>query len=435
MVAGNWKDGAYDLYIQIAKEYTYDDITAIVPRKTFYSIMGRLTNIYKYITADFSESKMIYEQEYKHSLLCGHPDVVIGDHSAVYDVKTVTKFDGLNTKRQAVLQISAYIALARASGHNPDFAGIILPYQQQTLVYDLRYAEYDHLPLLNYLIEQARPRIYTMEQKLQYFQYQHLIGSHTNKVKGKIYDSLINFYSTYPGTAPCQLFLRGNRGAKTVKITDTDISQTLEYVFNYNIKFYVHASYAINLCHPRGIKTKNRDDVPWATNILSEDLLYTSNAGGRGVVVHTGKAMHLTEEQGYAEMHNGVLTVLDAATEKCPLLIETPCDKGTELCGTPESLASFYNGFTMEQQKKIKICIDTCHVFAAGYLPYDYLTKFAELVGGPQPIALIHLNDAQWAKGSCHDGHQSPGMGCIGLAEMLKAVQWCAQHGIPMVHE
>lgn len=435
MLAGNnWKKIAYKLYIDIAKEFTNADITKVVPEKTFYTLMGRFTNISKYITTDFSERQAIYDYEYKYNIITGHPDIVFDQHNAIYDVKTVTKFDTLTTKKQAILQLTAYIALAREAGHNPEYIGVILPYQQQTLVYDLSYAAYDHKPFMQYLIKQARPRICTMQQQLEYLQFAPVIGNHTTKVKGKIYDSLVNYYSYFNGQKPpCQLFLRGNQGAQKVKITEQDIIQTLSLVVNNNIKFFVHASYSINLCHPYGIKTKG-DDVPWATNILREDLQYTASAGGRGVVVHTGKGMHLDQASAYAEMKKSVLSVIDAATEQCPLLIETPCDKGTELCGTPESLAKFYNSFTIAQQKKIKICIDTCHVFAAGYLPYDYLITFSKLAG-ESTIALIHLNDAQWAKGSGHDGHEQPGRGCIGMTEMLKAISWCHERNIPMVRE
>lgn len=432
MLVGEWKAGLYQLYTTTAEYYTKDDITDIVSKDDLYKAMGRFVNIEKYIVQKFGDKKILYNQELQWESITGHPDVVIGD--CIYDVKTVTKFSTVTTKNQAILQLSAYLALAQASGKKIRKIGVILPSQQTTLTYKLTHTTFDHTPFLSLLLQNAQARLCTLQQMVELETFTPLIGNHTQKIGGTVYKSLLNYYSTRAFTKPCQIFMRGNRGAKSVKLTDTDIAQSLAYIEANNIKYFVHASYAINLCHPCGIKTKDPEPDPWATRILREDLELCNVSGGRGVVVHTGKGMHLSEEEAYTTMYESVLSVLDSATEECPLMIETPCDKGTELCGSVESFAAFYKRFTAEQQTKIKICVDTCHVFASGYYPYDYLLQLSELIGS-NAIALIHLNDSQWGKGSCHDGHQWVGRGCIGMTEMLKAISWCAARSIPMVHE
>ena len=150
-------------------------------------------------------------------------------------------------------------------------------------------------------------------------------------------------------------------------------------------------------------------------------------------MVHTGKGLHLEKTKAIDEMVKSVRNVLDSATVNCPLLIETPCDKGSELCGSVEELAEFYNLFTKEEKTRLKICVDTCHVYVAGMLPFDYICELEKLA--PNSIGLIHLNDAQEMCGSGKDGHAPIGQGYIGLSELLKVIRYSVSKGIAMVCE
>ncbi len=434
MLKHEWKDNIYKLYLETSHLYTDDDISETVSKKDIYDSMGRFVNISKYVADDLDDKKILYDQEYIHDVVMGHPDLVTVGVSEIYDIKTTTKFESISMKNGTLLQLCAYLALARASGYNPKKIGVVLPFQQRTLTYDLEVTEYDHQPFLSLLLQVAKPCIYTIQEKAELTLLLPVIGAHTHKIGGSVYKSLLDFYSNGIYTRPCQIFMRGNRGARSIKLKDKDIAETVSFIYQHKIKYFTHSPYTINLCHPCGRKTLDKDPCPWATNILQEDLELTNVTDGCGVVVHTGKAMELSEKDAYDQMYYSILSVLDAATERCPLLLETPCDKGTELCGTLETLAEFYLRFTIEQRKRFKICVDTCHVFAAGYQPYEYLSTFSTLTGA-ESIGLIHLNDAQWAKGSSHDGHAWIGRGCIGMTEMLKTIRWCVDRNIPMVHE
>lgn len=428
MLDGDWKDKLYDTFIKCGYLFS-QNLSADISKDDLYNCMGRFVNLSKYIS-ELKEEYM-FDIEYKKDIITGHPDLVSTKHN-IFDIKNTTKFDTLSMKNGSILQLTAYLALARENGYNPKVIGVILPAQQCTLKYHLTYTEYNHRPFLKLLLDQAGPRIYKIKDKIQLQDVLVFIGSHTKKISGSVYKSLTKFYSNSIWTRPCQIFMRGNRGAKDVKLSDNDIAQTLDYVITNGIRYFTHASYAINLCHPKGNKTKNGDR--WATRILRQDLELTSVTGGRGVVVHTGKAMHLTTEKGYDKMYNSILEVLDAATENCPLMIETPVNKGTELCGTIDSLVYFYLRFNEEQRKRLKVCVDTCHVFAAGYQPYNYILQLVQRLG-VDSIGLIHINDAQWCLGSCHDGHRWIGDGCIGVRELLKVVFWAIKNGVALVHE
>lgn len=65
--------------------------------------------------------------------------------------------------------------------------------------------------------------------------------------------------------------------------------------------------------------------------MLNEDLANTVAVGGEGVVVHTGARKHLSEAEGLYIMEYMVRTALPNATETCPLILETPCNEGTEV--------------------------------------------------------------------------------------------------------
>ena len=77
--------------------------------------------------------------------------------------------------------------------------------------------------------------------------------------------------------------------------------------------------------------------------------------------------------------------------------------------------------------------MDTCHVFASGYDPLEYLERWSEKHGA-KSIGLIHLNDSKTPRNSHVDRHAYPGLGYIGDRVFL-AVEWGHHHNIDMVLE
>ena len=113
--------------------------------------------------------------------------------------------------------------------------------------------------------------------------------------------------------------------------------------------------------------------------------------------------------------------------------IETSAGQGTEVCTTIQEFMDFYDRFTQEQRVKIKICIDTCHVFAAGHEALDYLEKWHKRF--PGSIVLVHYNDSKEPLGKKKDRHAYPGDGHIGKNKMLKIADFCMKNNFPMVIE
>jgi deoxyribonuclease-4 len=114
------------------------------------------------------------------------------------------------------------------------------------------------------------------------------------------------------------------------------------------------------------------------------------------------------------------------------VILETPAGQGTELLRTWEEFFGFVRRFGGDP--RLRVCIDTCHVFAAGEDPVVYVER-AIRECEPGLVRLIHFNDSKGAAGSCVDRHEFVGAGHIGLARMTAIAVAASAAGIPCVYE
>ncbi len=262
------------------------------------------------------------------------------------------------------------------------------------------------------------------------------IGSHIPKLNGSITESLVswvNNQSLSPSVPPCQIFLCNPRTGKG-ECQNYDILAACQLVEKYQIPLFVHAPYIINLSRPwvRGDpKTEN-----WVMGLLRRNIEIATSISGRGVVVHVGKEVGQGEQVAEHRMQQSIRNILEFVDEKCPLLLETGAGEGTEICSLFEDLSEFYLQFTAEERKKLKICVDTCHVFAVGYDPLEFIDGWVN-IHGVESIVLVHFNDSAKCRGSRVDRHAlySNGQGHIGAKRMLEVALQCQHYGKPMVVE
>lgn len=242
------------------------------------------------------------------------------------------------------------------------------------------------------------------------------IGSHMGKKKllAETIQSLNDF------TRPYQIFLSGPQNTKFT-VDDSDIAATLGLVQKNNAKIYVHSQYIINLCAP------NIEDN-WNTKLLIKNLQVTRAFGGRGVVVHVGKSTKQSLEDALEKMRLAIHSCLEHATVECPILLETPAGQGTETLTDMTAFLDFIDSF---KDNRIRMCLDTCHVFACGHKPLEYID--AALKRGT--LQLIHFNDSLGACGSCVDRHAFVGTGNIGLEGMTEIANVCHKANLPMIIE
>lgn len=188
------------------------------------------------------------------------------------------------------------------------------------------------------------------------------------------------------------------------------------YLKTYNMKIVFHAILTLNYCrepnHPRN---------KWGLDNLLYDMNLCNSIGGMGCVIHMGRnkspSINITQEECIKNYVNSLKIVLDK-THKIPVILETPVYSENIVGGHLESFAKLYNSIPIPYKKRIKICLDTCHIFSSGYDIRtidnidNYFNKFNKLIG-IKNIILIHLNDSKTELNSGIDRHAPIGEGYI----------------------
>ena len=221
------------------------------------------------------------------------------------------------------------------------------------------------------------------------------------------------------GQVPCQMSFSEPSGY--LKNLD-DLRQAKEFLTEIGIQAFIHSNVCFNPTNP----------TPRDLKAVKVDLDVGKRAGFGGVVIHVGKHCNrVGVEEGLKIMKETIREIIEFATPECPVLLETPAGQGTEMCTTIEEFSGFYQEL---KDDRLKICIDTQHVFGAGYDPLEYITTWVE-ANGLDSLRLVHFNDSAVIKGSHLDRHATPGKGHIGLEKMGQIADWCKENGVPAVVE
>ncbi len=174
----------------------------------------------------------------------------------------------------------------------------------------------------------------------------------------------------------------------------------------------VHTGYLINLANPSENWQKSMDS-------MENELLLAEQLGLDKLVLHPGSHLGQGEEYGLKRIADS-LNQLYAKhpSTKVKTLLEVTAGQGTNLGYTFEQLAEILN--MVDDQKHYGICLDTCHMFAAGYdirTEKTYNETFDKLdrVLGVERVMAIHLNDTHGTLGGKKDRHTHIGEGTLGL--------------------
>jgi deoxyribonuclease-4 len=157
-------------------------------------------------------------------------------------------------------------------------------------------------------------------------------------------------------------------------------------------------------------------------------------------VVHTGSCVDDGRvESALRQVREGLLPVLDALSEDGPrLLLEPTAGQGRSLCAGVDDLEPYLAA--LDSHPAVGICLDTCHVFAAG-APLDEpggttatVDRLVEIAGADR-LRLVHANDSMDVRGASKDRHQKIGDGYIGLGAFEELFAHPATDGVPFVLE
>ena len=216
------------------------------------------------------------------------------------------------------------------------------------------------------------------------------------------------------GMDTVQLFTKNNNQWKGKPLGEDDIKLFREAVERTGLRRpCAHNSYLINLASP--------DDVLWqkSADALVDELQRAEALGLDGVVMHPGSFVSSSEEAGLKR----ITTAIDEVHQKtkkfrCQLWLETTAGQGTNLGHRFEQIAAILQ--TVDDADRLGVCVDSCHIFAAGY-PLQTVDEYAATMAefdntiGLNRICAWHLNDSKKPLGSRVDRHEHIGRGCLGL--------------------
>lgn len=214
-----------------------------------------------------------------------------------------------------------------------------------------------------------------------------------------------------------QFFTRNPRGGKAKALDINDVNAMLAFMSEHNFApLLAHAPYTVN---PGSVAAQNRE---FARLVFTEDLERMEHLPGNLYNFHPGSYGTSDLETGIGE----VITLLNEVLKpelKTTVLLETMAGRGNEIGGTFEELRTILDG--VELNDKMGVCLDTCHVFAAGYdIVNDLDGVLAEFdrTLGLERLKAVHLNDSLTPLGSNKDRHALLGEGDLGFDAITRII-------------
>ncbi len=193
-----------------------------------------------------------------------------------------------------------------------------------------------------------------------------------------------------------------------------------------------HLPYVINL-------GSERDIWDFGVRVVGEDLRRCDEFGARAIVLHPGHHTPGALERGLDRVVAGVRAALEAAGPgTCLLCLEGMAGQTGEIGSRPEELGAILEG--VGPNPRLGVCLDTCHLFAAGWDIRTHagidamLAAYAPHVG-LQRLRVLHLNDSKFPLGSHRDRHERLGQGEIGRAGLTAVLTHPVLAALPMIIE
>lgn len=265
------------------------------------------------------------------------------------------------------------------------------------------------------------------------------IGSHISSA-GDLLKSIQTAYEKY-GSRALQCFVGNPRGGVISDAVYQKYKQSghliKEYITTHNIQLYIHAPYVWNFAQDPDAT----DDAWWIRGMI-RSLKVADKIGAKGCVLHMGKSVKLPIDQAKQYFITSLQAVIQQQKERgiqAKVIVETAAGQGTELFatkdGTLDTLAELASHFSNDDWNHIAFCVDTCHIFAAGYpVSADFWTEWQAKIG-LEKLAVIHVNDSVGDMGCKKDRHAALKHGKIPPNDFADFLQGAHLHQIPMVLE
>lgn len=253
------------------------------------------------------------------------------------------------------------------------------------------------------------------------------IGCHLSVAKG--YAAMARDAASI-GANTFQFFTRNPRGGKAKAIDPADMAAFHEFAAEHGIvRMLAHAPYTLN---PASDKPQTCE---FALMTLRDDLARMEETPGQLYNMHPGSHVGQGARAGIEKIAAALNEALHPS-QTTTLLLETMAGKGSEIGGRFEELAAIIE--RVELADHVGVCLDTCHVWDAGYnIANDLdgvLEEFDRIVGLDH-LRAIHLNDSLNPCGAHKDRHARIGEGHIGLAALSAVTDHPALRNLPFYLE
>lgn len=232
------------------------------------------------------------------------------------------------------------------------------------------------------------------------------------------------------GADTFQFFTRNPRGGKAKALDLEDAAALLRLMEDCGFgPVIAHAPYTINPC------SATPETREFAHVTMQDDLRRMEALPGQYYNFHPGSHVGQGTEAGIAliaETLNQLMTPQQTTT----VLLETMAGKGSEIGSRFEELRELID--RADVPEKLGVCLDTCHVYDAGYDIFSdldgVLTEFDRVIGLNR-LKALHLNDSKNPFESHKDRHEKLGQGSLGLDVFYRIVNHPALQNLPMVLE
>lgn len=233
-----------------------------------------------------------------------------------------------------------------------------------------------------------------------------------------------------------QIFSASPRGWNFAQLNDEEVASFISFKEKCNINpIYFHASYLINLADTGRIAQLSK-------NLLVHELKLAAKMGIKGSVIHLGSykdnnkdGLFNEKDSIYDSFISDIKEILSKTPAESLFIIENAGNRkiGLKLEEIAEIIQQVNN-------PRVRVCLDTCHLHAAGYTLNNptslelFLTSFDNLIG-LHNLELIHLNDSKDLLGSFRDRHENIGQGNVGNETFQLLVNHPQTKNLPFILE
>lgn len=253
------------------------------------------------------------------------------------------------------------------------------------------------------------------------------IGCHLSSSKGFLH---MGKEAVQIGANTFQFFTRNPRGSKAKEIDEKDVQEYHRFAAEHGIsQILAHAPYTLNPC------SKDAHTREFALMTMEDDLKRMEYVPGNCYNFHPGSHVGQGAEEGIRLIADTLNQILKKE-QHTTVLLETMAGKGTEVGRSFEEIRAILDKIDLKDH--MGVCLDTCHVYDAGYDIVNHLDQVLEefdAVIGLERLKAIHMNDSKNPFASHKDRHEKIGEGSLGAETFRQMVNHPLLAGIPIYLE